>query len=157
MQEMDDRQGDVQVDLRADLERFKANSKLFSLLDAAGIERLARVAKPAAFAASDAVIREGERGNTFFLLLSGTVRVITEGLDEAKEVARLGPGQFFGEMAVLNDEPRTASVFAVGAVRCLGFEKHDVLSLLQDYPKIRQVLGLVGLKRAEQLIDAQLK
>ncbi len=110
---------------RAELERFKSNSKLFSLLDAAGIERLAKVAKQHSFAQGAPVIREGERGNTFFMLVSGGVRVVTDGLDEPKEVARLGPGQFFGEMAVLNDEPRTASVLAIGEVRCLGFEKHD--------------------------------
>ena len=144
-------------DNRADLDRFKGSSKLFSLMDDTGIERLAKVAKPAEFKPSSVIIKEGERGNIFYLIITGGVRVMTDGLDEPKEVARLSAGQFFGEMAVLNDEPRTASVMAIGEVHCLAFEKNDVLQILQDYPKIRQVLGLVGLKRAEQLIDAQLK
>jgi CRP-like cAMP-binding protein len=148
---------DGPADTRADLDRFKANSKLFSIMDEAGISRMAKVAQNAVFRPSSVIIKEGERGNTFYLIVQGGVRVMTEGLDEPKEVARLAAGQFFGEMAVLNDEPRTASVMAIGETRCLAFEKEAVLAILQDYPKIRQVLGLVGLKRAEQLIDAQLK
>ncbi len=143
--------------IRADLVRFKANSKLFSLMDDAGIDRMAAVATEANFKTGDAIIQEGERGNLFYLIVAGHVRVVADGLEGPKEVARLAPGQFFGEMAVLNDEPRTASVIAIAEVRCLAFAKNDVVAILHDYPKIRQVLGLVGLKRAEQLIDAQMK
>jgi CRP-like cAMP-binding protein len=143
--------------IRADLIRFKANSKLFSLMDDAGIDRMANVATEANFKAGDAIIQEGERGNLFYLIVAGNVRVVADGLEGPKEVARLAAGQFFGEMAVLNDEPRTASVIAIADVRCLAFAKNDVVAILNDYPKIRQVLGLVGLKRAEQLIDAQMK
>lgn len=143
--------------VRADLDRFKQNSKLFSLMDEAGIERMAKAAMVTTFRPSAVIIKEGERGSIFYLIVTGGVRVMTEGLDEPKEVARLGAGQFFGEMAVLNDEPRTASVMAIGETKCLAFQKDAVLQILQDYPKIHQVLGLVGLKRAEQLIDAQLK
>ena len=104
------------------------------------------------------IIKEGERGNTFYVIVQGGVRVLAQGLnEEAKEVARLGAGAFFGEMAVFNDEPRTASVTAIGEVQCFAFEKQAVLDILHDYPRIKQVLGLVGLKRAEHLIDVQMK
>ncbi len=118
--------------IRADLVRFKANSKLFSLMDDAGIDRMANVAREATFKAGDAIIVEGERGNLFFLIVSGNVRVVADGLDGPKEVARLVACQFFGEMAVLNDEPRTASVIASTDVRCLAFEKTDVVGILPN-------------------------
>jgi len=144
-------------DARMAMLRFKANYKVFKLMDDVGIGRLAHVGKAATFRAGATIIREGELGDTLYMIIHGGVRVMTEGIDEPQEVARLAAGQFFGEMAVLNDEPRTASVMSIGETRCLAFEKHDVLAILQDYPNIRQVLGLVGLKRAEQLLDVQLK
>ena len=56
------------------------------------------------------VIREGESGNSAFLVQSGLVRVFVEHGDRQIELARLGPGQIFGEMALVFDEKRTASV-----------------------------------------------
>jgi len=145
-------------DIRTDLDRFKTNSKLFALMDDQGVQRLAAIAHTQTFRPNSTIIKEGETGDTFYVIVQGGVRVLAQGLDEeAKEVARLGAGAFFGEMAVLNDEPRTASITAIGEVQCISFQKENVLAILQDYPRIKQVLGLVGLKRAEQLIDAQMK
>jgi CRP-like cAMP-binding protein len=142
---------------RAELARFKSNSKVFSLIDDAGLDRFAAASKAVTFAAGRNIIQEGDVGSTFFFIIRGGVRVMVEGFEEPKVLARLGAGQFFGEMAVLNDEPRTASVMAIGETRCLEFQKREVLEILQDYPNVRQVLGLVGLQRAEQLLDAQMK
>lgn len=144
-------------DVFSELERFKSNSKLFSLMDEAGIHRLANIATSVSFTPAAQVISEGELGTSFYLIVTGGVRVAVESLDGPKEVARLGPGAFFGEMAVLNNEPRTASVVAIGDLRCLEFEKAAVLEVLTDYPRVREILGVVGLRRAEHLLDVQLK
>ena len=125
-------------------------------MDDAGIARMASVARPRELAPGEAIIKEGERSDMFFLITAGGVRVSINNEGSPKEVARLGPGAFFGEMAVLNDEPRTATVTAIGDVYCLEFVNSDVLGILQDYPKVKEVLGLVGLKRAEALLDAQI-
>lgn len=145
------------ADVFAELERFKANSKLFSLMDDAGIHRLSSIASSVTFTPAAMVISEGELGTSFYLIVTGGVRVNVDSLDGPKEVARLGPGAFFGEMAVLNSEPRTASVVAIGELRCLEFEKEAVLAVLADYPRVREILGVVGLRRAEHLLDVQFK
>ncbi len=142
--------------LLAELEHFKANSKLFSLMDEPGTRRLAAIAKSITFQPAQKIIGEGDVGNTFYLIVSGGVRVSVEAAAGDKELARLGPGAFFGEMAVLNNEPRTATVAAIAEVSCLEFEKEGVLAVLADYPRVREVLGVVGLRRAEALIDAQM-
>lgn len=140
-----------------DLERFKANSKLFKLMDDPGIARMAAIAVPKRVPPGTTIIREGELGEHFYLITHGGVRVHIDGLDGEKEVARLGAGAFFGEMAVLNNEPRTASVTTIGDTVFLEFSKEPVLSVLQDYPKVKELLGVIGIKRAENLLSKQLE
>ncbi len=59
------------------------------------------------------VLREGEEGNCAYLIQSGSVKVYTEHNDKKIELAKLGVGQIFGELALIFDEPRTASVQAL--------------------------------------------
>src|SRR5262245_59251365 len=134
--------------VRSELERFRASSKLFASLDAAGLERLAKVAKPVAFKPNDTIVNKGEAADTFYVIVQGGARVVTDGREEDKEVARLGPGNFFGEMGILNDEPRTATVRAIGDVHCLVFEKEALLGILHDYPQVMHALGSIGVERA---------
>jgi CRP-like cAMP-binding protein len=133
--------------------RVKANSKLLTLLDERGIERFAAIAKHVTFNPGDVILREGERGDTFYLIMIGGVRV---SIASGQELARLGQGAFFGEMAMLNSEPRTATVAAIGSVECLMFEKQPVLKVMADYPKAREMLGMVGIERTEALMSIEL-
>jgi CRP-like cAMP-binding protein len=141
-------------DERPEVERFKTLTKLFSTLDAAGVERLASIAETKAFKPAETIIAVGQLADRFYVVVRGGVRVIAKGKDEGKEVARLGPGQFFGEMGILNDEPRTADVNAIGDTVCLAFEKNALLLVLEDYPQIMHTLGAVGVERAGRLVDA---
>jgi cGMP-dependent protein kinase len=61
------------------------------------------------------IIREGEKGDAFFVINNGTVKVtqLVEGSDEPKEIRQLSHGDFFGEKALLGEEVRTASVIAM--------------------------------------------
>ena len=139
---------------RPEVERFKTLSKLFSTLDASGVERLVSIAKAAAYKPNQVIVGVGQTADTFFVIVHGGVRVVAVGKDQGKEVARLGAGQFFGEMGILNDEPRTADVRAIGEVQCLVFEKAGFLAVLEDYPQILHTLGAVGVERAGKLVDA---
>jgi len=139
---------------RPEVERFKTLSKLFSTLDAPGVERLVAIAKATSYPPNETIVAVGQAADTFYVIVHGGVRVVAVGKDEGKEVARLGPGQFFGEMGILNDEPRTADVRAIGEVHCLVFEKAGFLAVLEDYPQILHTLGAVGVERAGKLVDA---
>lgn len=88
----------------------------------------------------------------FYIIVQGGVRVVAEAADAA-EVARLGAGQFFGEMGILNEEPRSASVRAIGETRCLLFDKTPLLAILEDYPQILHGLGAVSVQRASKLSE----
>ncbi len=135
------------------LERFRAANKNFEAIDGAGLERLADCAMDVSFQPNTAIIKQGQTAKTLYLIVRGSVRVLTEGKPEPIEIARLGAGSFFGEMGVLNDEPRTASVVAIDDVRCLAFDKPELMAVLEDYPKVLHALGSVGVVRAGHLAD----
>ena len=59
--------------------------------------------------AGELLFREGDRGRTMYVLQSGKIKISKAVDDEVKTLAVLGPGEFFGEMAILNDKPRTAT------------------------------------------------
>jgi CRP-like cAMP-binding protein len=101
------------------------------------------------------VVREGEPGESFFFLVSGTVKVVaTDALGQKTELARLGEGALFGEMALLGSQPRTASVEVVGeadllevtrtALSQLAGELAGVASALDRFTRERLLKNLVA-------------
>lgn len=83
----------------------------------AGDQLFARLGRT--FEAGSILFREDEPGNTMFVIQSGQVRITKATRDEEKTLAVLGPGEFFGEMAILNAKPRTATAEALSEVRVL--------------------------------------
>lgn len=130
-----------------------AQSKIFSLLDAEGQRRLARIAKETRFAPGTVVMREGEEGQAFFLLLTGMLRVeAADFADQSRHVATLMPGAVFGEIAALTGEPRTATITAAADSVALEFEIVGVFNLLKDYPQALAELKRLGVQRSEDLL-----
>lgn len=106
---------------------------LFADLPDSDLASVAAVAKPRRYARDEVVIREDERGDVFCLIKQGRVK-ITMTSPEGKELilSTLGPGQFFGEMALLDDEPRSASVIATEKLEVLTIWRSDFLQLLAE-------------------------
>ena len=102
------------------------------------VSKLAGALASQTFADGDAIIRQGERGNAFFLVKDGTVKCTQTKQDREVELLTLGTGDYFGEMALLLDEPRHANVMAVGPVEVLSLEKEDFAKLLGP---VREVLS----------------
>ena len=96
------------------------------------IRTIARHAETATLAAESTVIVEGEPGETFFLLIEGTVSVSQAGI----ETTVLGPGAHFGELALLDPAPRSATVTAVTEVEVAALSLRMFRVLLRDMPQV---------------------
>ncbi len=136
------------VFVQAVLRRFARDSDMLKAFDDDGIRDLSDIAQHMSFEDGDRIIAQGEPGDSFYLVVEGQVRVTLAERDDA-QVARIGPGGFFGEMAMLSDQPRSASIWSVGRSTLLYFAKEDVSPLLERYPRVREVLSGVALKRTE--------
>jgi CRP/FNR family transcriptional regulator, cyclic AMP receptor protein len=79
------------------------------------LDRIAELGATTTANDSDDVVREGDKGGTFFLIASGRARVARGG----REVATLGPGDYFGELSLFDPAPRDATVTAVGPLSLL--------------------------------------
>jgi CRP/FNR family transcriptional regulator, cyclic AMP receptor protein len=118
--------GTVRDDVVPALERLP----LFAGFDRKELTKLAERFDESTFLPEHGVLTEGMSGMEFFIILEGTAEVIHEG----KVTARLQPGDFFGEVAVLDGGPRTASVRATDRLRCLGLPNGSFRQVLLDYP-----------------------
>jgi MFS family permease len=97
---------------------------MFAPLAESVLERMARNLTEVSIPGGTSIIREGEPGDLFYVIAEGEVRVTVAG----EEVARYGPGHFFGEIALLRDVPRQASVSALTDVRLLTLERTHFLT-----------------------------
>jgi CRP/FNR family cyclic AMP-dependent transcriptional regulator len=104
----------------------------FSGCSESDVREIAGLAHLLSFEDGTVIVPEGEEGLGFYLLLSGEARV----LQGEREINRMTAGVFFGEIALLEGTPRTASVVAVGSVVCLGILRGDFRPLLVRQPRI---------------------
>jgi CRP-like cAMP-binding protein len=89
------------------------------------------------FPAKNVVFQEGEPGEVLLIILSGKVKVLLSGKNGQEFIlALLGPGNFFGEMAILESAPRSASVITVEPCEFLLLSQKDVTALLKKHPTI---------------------
>ena len=78
------------------------------------------------------LVQEGKGGQALFVMMEGYAKVVRGG----RTIARLGPGDFFGETAMLDGRPRTASVIADGPVHCVRLDQRDFRQLIDGDPTI---------------------
>lgn len=109
-----------------------AGCPLFEGIGADGLAALAELATGVDFPAGHVIARQGEIGTGFFVIVEGAVRVVRDG----KVVARLGPGEFFGELSVLDRMPRNATVAAEVPTSCLALASWDFEKVLLDQPAL---------------------
>jgi signal-transduction protein with cAMP-binding, CBS, and nucleotidyltransferase domain len=105
---------------------------LFARLTTQELSELAAVVREETYPPGSIIVREGDFGDCMYLVVEGDVRVTREG----KFVKRFKPGEFFGEMAVLDGETRSATVTAATPLRLLRLEKRDLLPLMDEQPGI---------------------
>jgi CRP/FNR family cyclic AMP-dependent transcriptional regulator len=109
-----------------------ARCPFFAGLSRRELIELAKVTEDMEVDEGKALTREGRSGSEFFVIVEGEVSVTKEG----SEVRRLGPGDFFGEIALLEDTPRTATVTATTPLRFFVLTRQAFRSLLAHQPDI---------------------
>lgn len=88
------------------------------------------------FIAGEVIFDEGEEGQAIYIVASGEVLICRQGQDDAAVLARLGPGTFFGELALLDDWPRSAQARAASGCRLIVFFRDDFVGLLDTHARI---------------------
>jgi CRP/FNR family cyclic AMP-dependent transcriptional regulator len=109
-----------------------ARVPIFQGLDRRDLERIAGSMKQRTFHAGDTVTAEGTGGVGFFVIESGEAKVTIGGRDRRT----LGPGDYFGEVALLTDSPRTATITAETDLRCYGMTSWDFKPLVETHSSI---------------------
>ncbi len=139
----------LRADTRVDLIR---GLPLFELCSKRYLRRIAALADQREIAVGTELIREGEPGSEFYVVVDGEVDVRRRG----RRVARLGAGSFVGEIALLSRSPRTATVVAATPLRVLAISGRDFVGLLDTLPELwlKVARTLADRVDADEALDA---
>jgi CRP/FNR family transcriptional regulator, cyclic AMP receptor protein len=110
------------------------HAPIFAALTERQLKSLAKTAKVVSFPANARVVKQGEPGIGMYLLLSGEAEV----RQGERLLARLGPGQFFGEMTLLDEQPRSADVVAVRPSECAVLSRWEFWGFAKGEPEVLQ-------------------
>src|SRR5262249_24514697 len=103
---------------------------LFSHLSARQLRKILRGASEDRYDAGTVIVREGSRGETLFVIVEGTAKVVRS----ERTIAHRSEGEFFGEISVIGGRPRTAAVIAETPIRCLVIFRDQLREALMDEP-----------------------
>jgi CRP-like cAMP-binding protein len=109
-----------------------AQMSLFADLTAPQLEEVAHTVGEEVFSEGQRVLRQGLSGGRFFIILEGDARIVIDGTERA----RLGRGDFFGEIAALTGDAPTADVVAVTMLRCLVIPGLELEGFLLEHPRV---------------------
>lgn len=131
---------------------------IFADLEPAHLDALCRAASVRPYAAGETILREDEPGDLFFFILRGQVKVFVDS-EHGREVVltHLQAGDFFGEMALFDNETRSASVSALTPSELVVLRRRDFLAVLEEeFPIARRILATlsVRLRRANEMIES---
>ncbi len=109
------------------------------------------------FQRGEVIVREGERGDTFYLIRAGRVLVTTSRMDATGGIVNLGQmgaGSFFGEVSLLTNKPRTATVIAGQDVELMELTREDFNAIAARFPSVRKVVEAYQKQRVQRTIKA---
>src|SRR5881227_3206274 len=132
----------AQLSAKNDRQKLLADVPLFSACTDRELDRLARHAEVVDFVAGDVLMTEGESGHEFFAIVDGEVGVTSGGAT----VAKLGPGAYVGELALLDPGPRTATVTALRDTQAVLLSSREFYAAVEDVPGLSRKL-LTGMAR----------
>ncbi|HKI29226.1 MAG TPA: cyclic nucleotide-binding domain-containing protein [Actinomycetota bacterium] len=130
-----------------------AQVPLFEGLSRRHLKQIAEHADEISFRERETIVEAGEPGGSFFVIVEGEVRVVRGD----RTIARAGPGEFFGEISLLDGGPRTASVIAETPVVAIRLFKASFDKVVRDEPRVAgKILAVVArrLREAERTVTA---
>jgi cAMP-dependent protein kinase regulator len=133
-------------------------SPLFEVLSEEERDALVREMELESHEEGSVIISEGQPGSSMYIIASGEVKVFTNGAGGSTlYLARLGEGDFFGEVSMLSGKPRTATITASQRTELLRLDKDKLDNALATYPGIRKVLTDFYQRRAEHTVEAMIE
>lgn len=105
---------------------------IFSALPRKELEWVARAIRERTYEPGAVIVKQGDPGVGFFMIAEGRVEVTHDG----HKLREMGPGQFFGEMALMEEQIRTATVTAKERTRCLQLVRWDFRAMLKENPEL---------------------
>ena len=125
---------------------------MFSALSVSEMGEVIEHIKKYHYGKSDTIVRQGKTGDSFFIIFSGKVKaVLKKGVFNSVDLGILGPGEFFGEMALLMDQPRSATVVATEETDCFVLLKSDFQNLVSKNPVFSKIVHTASEQRSFEL------
>ena len=144
------------MSLTQDVEVLR-NIPLFAKVDPAKLKLLAFTSERLQYAAGDELFHQGDDGDSAYVILEGLADILVDTPKGAVKVARLGKNDIIGEIAILCDVPRTATVVAHGDLETLRVSKEGFFHLVTQFPQVGiEVMGALATKlyRTTQALTA---
>ncbi|MGH2376865.1 MAG: cyclic nucleotide-binding domain-containing protein [Candidatus Limnocylindria bacterium] len=115
---------------------FLRKVRLFSELDDKALGQISNAAVEQRWEPGQEIVRQGDSGVGAFIIRSGKVEIVQEHAGATEKMRDLGPGQFFGEMALLDEFPRSATARALEPTTCLQITRWHFRGILESHPEI---------------------
>jgi CRP/FNR family transcriptional regulator, cyclic AMP receptor protein len=131
---------------RNDMVEQLSGVDLFSTCTSRELTLIARVTEERSVEVGTAVVEQGAAGSQLYLIVAGQAEVVRDG----RSVAQLGPGQYFGELAVLDGAPRGATVTATSQLELLVLGQREVAAVLDEWPGVSRKLLVTLAARLRQ-------
>jgi cAMP-dependent protein kinase regulator len=132
-------------------------SSLFASFENEALEQILSSTSLRSYSQGEVIVREGDQGSSLFLIVSGTVSVLTSESGSPLPLAELGPGDFFGEVSLLTGKPRTATITAKDAVTAIELDARSVDEIAAQHPEVRTVLEEFYNRRAQETVEAVIR
>jgi CRP-like cAMP-binding protein len=117
-------------------EEMLQNVPIFSELGRRDLGRLAKLMVPRAIKGGEVIIKEGDQAAGFFVVSSGALEAVRGDGANEQHLANYGSGDFFGEMALFEGFPRSATVRAIEDSECLAMTRWDFMAEMKNHPEI---------------------
>jgi CRP/FNR family cyclic AMP-dependent transcriptional regulator len=137
--------------MSAELTALLARSWVFRDLDSTEMAALAKLASQRNVAARTPIVKKGEVAAQIFAVLRGRLKVVTPGASHDAALSIIGPGELFGEIAVLDGDARSATVTTLEPTQLAVIDHRDFIRLLDQYPAVGRKLLAVLARRVRAL------